>query len=234
MTAWNAERMVLRMVASGPSTSADDVPNPTPLAEGPQGAQDWTSMSMARRKVPARPTDQLLKDLAAACRRNSSQLLIEAELLLSRGHFARAIALAHSAREEAAKVNLVGDVLEGSFPWDNFSELFRDHAGKYAYLNRQVRYSDPSGSDAIVSYERQLGCVEFEQRQRALFVDLVDGQIREPNVFTRTQAEQVIAAARGELQALKTQQLLTGGSGTRSAIGGLPVLESLVKRKPKR
>jgi AbiV family abortive infection protein len=160
--------------------------------------------------------------------------LSEAELLLSHGHPARALALAHTAREEAAKVNLIGDVLEGAFPWAHFDAVFRDHSCKYAYLNRTVTYSDPTGVDATVSYVRSLGSPEFEQRQRALFVDLAAGAVLEPNAFTRADAAAVIQAGRDELQALNTQLFLTGGTGVRSGMAGLPTVQSPARRGPRR
>lgn len=185
------------------------------------------SDTVPKRRSAPRPSDDVLRDLARACHRNASQLLSEAELLLCHGHSARALALAHTAREEAAKVNLIGDVLEGAFPWAEFDVVFRDHSCKYAYLNRSVTYSDPAGVDAIASYVRSLGGPEFEERQRALFVDLAVSRILEPSVFTREDAAAAIQAGRDELQALNAQLLLTGGTGVRSGLAGLSTVRSL-------
>jgi len=129
-----------------------------------------------------------------ALQSNAEALLADAELLFSHERWARALALAVLAREEAAKVILNTSPL---FPDDEFSDLkstrhedklttaaLLDIAflGDLADLGAQMRQIDSSAAN--------------RQKLAALYVDERDGTVSSPTAITRDQAEREITVSK--------------------------------------
>jgi AbiV family abortive infection protein len=105
-----------------------------------------------------------------ACLNNASDLLGEATLLVERGSFPRAYALAFTALEEISKSQLAADLFTGFIPREEFDAAFRDHKRKIKRTQWAVLFShgdiEELPEDAIIPIA--------SKRMAALYVDVDD------------------------------------------------------------
>lgn len=176
----------------------------------------WHDVS-AKERIP-------LYDLHAACMQNAVQLQEEAELLLSNKHYARAVALAVTAREELGKAQIVADRLNGCVSRSEFEQAFRRHDLKAAYVSRRVDLeTGPSvGNSKLViggtiTYDLEHGKKLFDLRSNSLYVGWDGAKPLTPaETVTPELAEQAVASVKSSIQHELTMQYLTERIGTRS------------------
>ncbi len=142
----------------------------------------------------------LLK-LYRACLENAEQLCEEAELLFEAHFNARAYALAYTAIEEVAKAHAVADLFTGVLSYSEFTDAFRDHKMKAAYLRRTVALPSVPFSEATVEYDRRSVESVITSRNSALYVDFgADlAAVTPREAFDAESAESAIEQARALL-----------------------------------
>ena len=91
-----------------------------------------------RRDRPTKSVTQAALDTYRRAADNALSLIEEAEILVSRGHHARAFALACTALEEIGKSQYAADVYTGFVPPEEFEKMIRKHQFKSAYPSRFV------------------------------------------------------------------------------------------------
>jgi AbiV family abortive infection protein len=165
-----------------------------------------------------------LHDLQAACLENAVALRDEAELLLANNHYARALALAITAREELGKAQIVADRLDGCVSRSEFEQAFKRHDLKAAYVTRQIALdvgpaignSAPITSGTI-TYDLEEGRRLFELRSNSLYVAW-DGlkALTPADIITPELAEKAVASVKSSISHEITIRYLTERIGTRS------------------
>jgi AbiV family abortive infection protein len=165
-----------------------------------------------------------LYDLHAACMHNAVELMEEAELLLLNKHYASAVALAITAREELGKAQIVADRLDGCVSRSEFEQAFRRHDLKAAYVSRQIELQLAPGvgnakgaRGSTITYDLQHGQKLFDLRTDSLYVGWDGSKPLAPNeTVTPELAEQAVASVKSSIEHEMTMQYLTDRIGTRS------------------
>lgn len=117
----------------------------------------------------ARESSQLLETYRA-CLGNAVDLLADAELLLERGSYPRAYALAFTAIEEIVKSQLAADLFTGFINREEFDRAFRDHRRK---IKRSLWVSYWAHG-ALKDLPEDAVLPSFSKRLGALYVDIND------------------------------------------------------------
>jgi AbiV family abortive infection protein len=161
-------------------------------------------------KMTSVPDLDSLGALALAAARNSRRLLDDAELLLNHGRRPSAYSLAVLAFEEAGKAWLcivammVPADVRPDWPHD---DLIARHVDKlmaahmmvsmlsYAYRGQDVILNLISMSEHLEELARE----HNQAKQRGLYVDLLDGTVREPASVTKDEAQRMVAIVRSLL-----------------------------------
>ncbi len=155
---------------------------------------------------------------------NAVELKEEAELLLLNRHYARAVALAITAREELGKAQIIADRLDGCVSRSEFERAFRRHDLKAAYVSRRIDLQiGPATGDSkgvasgTITYDLQLGQQLFALRSNSLYVGWDGSKPLTPSeTVTPELAEQAVASVKSSIEHELTMQYLTERIGTRS------------------
>lgn len=158
-----------------------------------------------------RDTPALLA-LYSACITNAEDLLEEAELLLSKGHAARALALAYTSLEEVGKTHLVADYVTDVVSLSEFRRAFSDHNLKAAYFRRWATLPD-----GIIEYDTEGAKTGFLERNAALYVGLGPEFTAETpsQAITPEYAEEVIRSVQVLLHEMASAEWMNGRIGSR-------------------
>lgn len=152
-----------------------------------------------------------LDDLIDALLSNAGDLVTESALLGENGHFARAYALAHMAREELAKSMMLQaaafKVLAGApIDWAKLMKRFRSHDDKLklegvqsATLLSAVGHID-QGS-LVLRHAAELAKYRNQRKNTAMYVELAEGKVSKPSdQFSEQQASRTFQLAQMWLQ----------------------------------
>jgi len=114
--------------------------------------------------------DMNLLDLYSACLKNASELLKEADLLLSNGHHPRAYFLAFTAFEELGKSQIVADYFSEMLSKSEFEAAFVNHRIKTAYINRHVQIPKDIYGNWFIEYDIQSTGQYTKNRNDSLYI----------------------------------------------------------------
>lgn len=162
--------------------------------------------------------------LHSACMQNAVELKEEAELLLLSKRYARAVALAITAREELGKAQIVADRIEGSVSKQEFEEAFKRHDLKAAYVSRVIHLElGPSEGGSrpitggIITYDLRQGKQVFDLRCDSLYVGW-DGvkPVTPKEKITPKLAGRVVRSVKKAVENEILTQCMTERIGTRS------------------
>ena len=144
-------------------------------------------------------------ELKNACLQNARDLLAEAEDLIERGYYARAVFLAISSYEESLKTSLVGSWLYGFVSDAKFHRTFGRHNPKLLSQYGQLRASqnEKTGKVAIdlvlpTNRDREVEKI-MQTRSNSLYVDLKGVKIDVPWSIKSYTASEYIKLARDKL-----------------------------------
>lgn len=163
--------------------------------------------STAMSKAMPVPDLDALGDFAITAGKNSRRLLLDAELLASRGRWPTAYSVAVLAFEEAGKAWLsivammVPDDSRADFP---FGEVVNGHIEKLqaahgmAFMLAFLRGGEEAPATILQDGEvlEALAREHNRHKQRGIYADIVDGVIWDPARITREQARNMVAAIR--------------------------------------
>lgn len=167
---------------------------------------------------------RLLYDLHAACMQNAVELKEEAELLLLSNRYARAVALAITAREELGKAQIVADRIDGCVSQQEFEYAFTRHDLKAAYVGRvvELELGPPVGNlrpvtGGTITYDLKKGVELFKLRCDSLYVAW-DGSkpVTPQQSVTPELAEKVVYFAKTAIEHEVVTQCISKRIGTRS------------------
>jgi AbiV family abortive infection protein len=165
-----------------------------------------------------------LYELHAACMQNAVELKEEAELLLLGKRYARAVALAITAREELGKAQIVADRIEGGVSQREFQEAFKRHDAKAAYVSRVIHLDlGPAEGDSkpitggTITYDLQQGKQISKLRCDSLYVAW-DGSkpVTPQQNITPELSEKVVRSVKKAIEHEVVMQYMTERIGTRS------------------
>ena len=116
--------------------------------------------------------------------KNAEALLMEATLLARYGRWARCYALAHLAREEVAKAQLLRELPDDA-NLQKAAQGMRDHRSKLAKSAEVFTMNEEESSDsrAVVEGARQTSGVFNDLKNRSLYADFYDGGYWMPSEY---------------------------------------------------
>ncbi len=145
-------------------------------------------------------------------KRNSVDLLREAELLLTNGFYARAVALAIMSYEELGKSQIAADYCSGILPEDEYKRAFKTHQ-KTSFTSRHAAI----GSHEKVKYGLFIdGNVARELellRQTAFYVDETNNPSEN---FCKEDTEFIIQKVKAHIEAIEHAEWLNGRIGSKA------------------
>lgn len=159
-----------------------------------------------------RGEQQLLKTYRA-CIRNAVDLLADAELLLERGSYPRAYALAFTALEEIVKSQLAADLFTGIIDRAEFDRAFRDHRRK---IERSIWATDWAYG-AFRELPEDAVLPSFAKRMATLYVDVDDelGPLRPPDSVSEYEARELIRTSHAGLDKIQQWEWMGEQIGTK-------------------
>jgi len=157
-------------------------------------------------------------DLYEACLRNANELLVEADLLLTNDHHARALALALVAYEEIGKSQLVADYFNNMVSKKEFEEAFVKHEIKSAYNARRFQITSRDPFQARIVYDRAEARQYSNYRMDSLYVDYTEEyEARVPsNMVSPEDAMAVISGCRKRIEDIRVMSAITERIGSES------------------
>jgi AbiV family abortive infection protein len=162
-----------------------------------------------------------LDDLIDALLSNADELIAESALLGKHGHFARAHALAHIAREELAKSIMLQaaafKVLAGArVDWAKLMKRFRSHDEKLKLEGVQsAAFLSAAGnveqSLLVHAHATEMAKYRNHRKNAALYVELTDGKVSKPSEqFTERQSVRTFELAKMWLEEQKKMRQMLG------------------------
>ena len=145
-------------------------------------------------------------------KKNSINLLREADLLLENGFYARAIALAIMSYEELGKSQIAADYFSGILPEDEYKKAFKIHkktsyASRHAAIGSNEKVKHGLYIDDNIAKELEL------LRQSALYVDETNNPLKN---FCREDAEIIIQKVNSHIEAIQHAEWLNQRIGSKA------------------
>lgn len=148
-----------------------------------------------------------IDDYMAALRENASQLIVEAKTLHGIKAYARAHALAHFAREELAKITMLGAAATRVLAlqpvdWKDLNKRLRDHKSKLrqetVQLGLMLQATGPNemADQILAGAAADVADARNDSKNNSLYVGVFDGAISLPaNTLNETHANRTIQLA---------------------------------------
>lgn len=148
-----------------------------------------------------------IDDYMAALRENASQLIVEARTLHGIKAYARAHALAHFAREELAKITMLGAAATRVLAlqpvdWKELNKRLRDHKSKLRQetvqlgLMLQAMGPNEMADQLLAGAAADVADARNDSKNNSLYVGVFDGVVSLPaNTLDEAQASRTIKLA---------------------------------------
>jgi AbiV family abortive infection protein len=132
----------------------------------------------------------MIDDLIDALLRNATNLIAESVILRENGHFARAFALAHLAREELAKGMMLSAagfkvLFDTPVDWKKLNKRFRNHEEKLILEGVQAAahvgaLGHSTHSNVILKHAAAMARHRNKLKNTSLYVEIDEGKVSQP------------------------------------------------------